>query len=58
MSDMKVDVKEDGKENLAVSNVNNYPKNIQELTDYVSVLSKATKHWHRLNFLFENISLS
>ncbi len=36
MSEIKGDIKEDIKENLAVSNVNSYPKNIQELTDYVS----------------------
>lgn len=50
MSDMKGDVKEDGKENLAVSNVNNYPKNIQELTDYVSAVSEATLLLHEPRF--------
>ena len=38
MSDAKCDGKDDNKENMAVGTVNNnYPKNIQELTDYVSV---------------------
>lgn len=35
MSDIKNDPKLDDKDNLAVG-VNSYPKNIQELTDYVN----------------------
>ncbi|XKL69484.1 hypothetical protein PGB90_007253 [Kerria lacca] len=38
MSDLTCDMKEDVKENLAVSNINDYPKNIQELTDYIQLL--------------------
>lgn len=44
MSDLKGDSKEDVKENMAVSNVNSYPKNIQELTDYVSPVSMYIIH--------------
>lgn len=44
MSDLKGDLKEDVKENMAVSNVNSYPKNIQELTDYVSPVSMYITH--------------
>lgn len=37
MSDLKNDIQEDIKENLAVRNASNYPKNVQELTNYVSL---------------------
>lgn len=38
MSDIKAESKLDDKDNLAVG-VNSYPKNIQELTDYVNKTS-------------------
>lgn len=48
MSDVKGELKEDVKENMAVSNVNSYPKNIQELTEYVSPMLHITHLIHRI----------